>query len=144
MDTYIGYLTTTIDVTQRSAETIGEAFKTVFSRLGNVKVGKFTASQEDMASEDYNEEEYENLNDIETVLDSIGIKLRENATTYKDTEEVLQEIADIWDTIDDVTKNAITTALAGTRQRVNKKCSVYIVIYIGHNTHMQVKGKVLH
>ena len=53
MDTYIGYLTTTIDVTQRSAETIGEAFKTVFSRLGNVKVGKFTASQEDMASEDY-------------------------------------------------------------------------------------------
>lgn len=117
MDTYIGYLTTTIDVTQRSAETIGEAFKTVFSRLGNVKVGKFTASQEDMASEDYNEENYENLNDIETVLDSIGIKLRENATTYKDIEEVLQEIADIWDTIDDVTKNAITTALAGTRQR---------------------------
>lgn len=143
MDTYIGYLTTTIDVTQRSAETIGEAFKTVFSRLGNVKVGKFTASQEDMASEDYNEEEYENLNDIETVLDSIGIKLRENATTYKDTEEVLQEIADIWDTIDDVTKNAITTALAGTRQRVIK-CSVYIAIYIGHNTYMQVKGKVLH
>lgn len=126
MDTYIGYLTTTIDVTQRSAETIGEAFKTVFSRLGNVKVGKFTASQEDMASEDYNEEEYENLNDIETVLDSIGIKLRENATTYKDTEEVLQEIAEIWDTIDDVTKNAITTALAGTRQRVNNKNAPYI------------------
>ena len=130
MDTYIGYLTTTIDVTQRSAETIGEAFKTVFSRLGNVKVGKFTASQEDMASEDYNEEEYENLNDIETVLDSIGIKLRENATTYKDTEEVLQEIADIWDTIDDVTKNAITTALAGTRQRVNNKMlRIYSNIY---------------
>lgn len=30
---------------------------------------------------------------------------------------MLQEIADIWGTIDDVTKNAITTALAGTRQR---------------------------
>ena len=112
-------------------------------RIGNVKVGKFTASVEDMASEDYNEEEYENLNDIETVLDSIGIKLRENATTYKDTEEVLQEIADIWDTLDETTQNALTTALAGTRQRVTK-CSVYIVIYIGHNTYMQVKGKVLH
>ena len=86
-------------------------------RIGNVKVGKFTASVEDMASEDYNEEEYENLNDIETVLDSIGIKLRENATTYKDTEEVLQEIADIWDTLDETTQNALTTALAGTRQR---------------------------
>lgn len=88
-------------------------FKTVFSRLGNVKVGKFTASVEDMASEDYNEEEWENLNDIETVLDSIGIKLRENATTYKDTEEVLKEIAEIWNTLDQTTANAITTALAG-------------------------------
>ena len=85
----------------------------MFSRLGNVKVGKYTASLEDMASEDYNEEDYENLNDIETVLDSIGIKLRENATTYKDTEEVLQEIAEIWDTLDQTTANAITTALAG-------------------------------
>lgn len=130
-------------ITQRSAETVGEAFKTIFSRLGNVKVGKFTASLEDMASEDYNEEEYENLNDIETVLDSIGIKLRENATTYKDTEEVLQEIADVWDTLDQTTQNAVTTSLAGTRQRVIK-CSVYIAIYIGHNTYMQVKGKVLH
>lgn len=130
-------------ITQRSAETVGEAFKTVFSRLGNVKVGKFTASVEDMASEDYNEEEFENLNDIETVLDSIGIKLRENATTYRETEEVLQEIADMWDTLDETTQNALTTALAGTRQRVIK-CSVYIAIYIGHNTYMQVKGKVLH
>lgn len=66
-----------------------------------------------MASEDYNEEEWENLNDIETVLDSIGIKLRENATTYKDTEEVLKEIAEIWNTLDQTTANAITTALAG-------------------------------
>lgn len=30
MDTYIAYLTTVADVTQRSSETIGEAFKTIF------------------------------------------------------------------------------------------------------------------
>ena len=102
----------------------------MFSRLGNVKVGKFTASAEDMVSEDYNEEDYENLNDIETVLDSIGIKLRENATTYKETEQVLQEIADVWDTLDSVTQNAITTALGGTRQRVNNNMlRIYSNIY---------------
>ena len=102
----------------------------MFSRLGNVKVGKYTASLEDMASEDYNEEDYENLNDIETVLDSIGIKLRENATTYKETEDVLQEIADVWDTLDQTTQNALTTALAGTRQRVNNKMlRIYSNIY---------------
>lgn len=36
-------------------------FKTIYSRLGNVKAGKFIASQEDMQSEDYNEEDWENL-----------------------------------------------------------------------------------
>ena len=117
MDTYIGYLTTVQDVTQRSAESVGEAFKTVFSRLGNVKAGKFAATAEDMQSEDYNEDEYEALNDVEKVLDSIGIKLKENARTYRDTEDVIKEIADVWDTLDETTQNAVTTALAGTRQR---------------------------
>lgn len=97
-----------------------------------------------MASEDYNEEDWESLSDVETALDNIGIKLRENANTYRDTETILNEIAEKWDTLDETSQNSVVSALAGTRQRVNKKCSVYIVIYIGHNTHMQVKGKVLH
>ena len=97
-----------------------------------------------MNSEDYDAESFENLSDIETALDNIGIKLRQNATTYRDTEEVLSEIAEKWDTLDQTAKNSLTTALAGTRQRVTKNRSVYIVIYIGHNTYMQVKGKVLH
>ena len=96
-----------------------------------------------MASEDYNEEEWESLSDVETALDNIGIKLRENANTYRDTETILNEIAEKWDTLDETSQNSVVSALAGTRQRVIK-CSVYIVIYIGHNTHMQVKGKVLH
>ena len=79
LDTYIGYLTTVQDVTQRSASTVGEAFKTVFSRMGNIKAGKYSASAEEIQSGDYNEEDYEALNDVETVLDSVGIKLKENA-----------------------------------------------------------------
>ena len=117
LNTYIGYLTTVQDVTQRSASTVGEAFKTVFSRMGNIKAGKYSASAEEIQSGDYNEEDYEALNDVETVLDSIGVKLKENAQTYRDTEDVLQDIADIWDTLDQTSQNAVTTALAGTRQR---------------------------
>lgn len=81
--------------------------------MGNVKLGKFTASQEDMASEDYNEEEWESLSDVETALDNIGIKLRENATTYRSTEDVLKEIAEIWDTISETERNSVASALAG-------------------------------
>lgn len=81
--------------------------------MGNVKLGKFTASQEDMASEDYNEDEWESLSDVETALDNIGIKLRENATTYRSTEDVLKDISEIWDTISETERNSVASALAG-------------------------------
>ena len=117
LNNYMGMLTTVADVTQRSPETVGEAFKTLFSRIGNVKAGKFVATQEDMASEDYNEEVYDSLNDVETVLDAIGIKLRQNVNTYRETEDVLKDIADIWKTLSDTEQGAVANALGGTRQR---------------------------
>ena len=92
-------------------------FKTVISRYTNVKAGKFVASVEDQQSSDYNEDEYESLNDIETVLDATGIKIRENAKEFRDFEDVLEEIASKWDGFDQTTQNAIGTALFGTRQR---------------------------
>ena len=63
MDKFIGYVTTVADVTQKSAESVGESFKTIYSRFGNVKAGKFVASQEEMDSSNYNEEEFESLKD---------------------------------------------------------------------------------
>lgn len=113
MDKYIAYLTTVADVTQRSPETVGEAFKTVFSRMGNVKLGRYTASQEEMASEDYSEEEWENLSDVETALDNIGIKLRKNAQEYRETDDVLEDIHEKWDEMSQVDRNSIVNALAG-------------------------------
>lgn len=119
MNEFIGYVTTVADVTQKSAESVGESFKTIYSRFGNVAAGKYVASTEDMESADYNEDEWENLNDIEKVLDKVGIKLKENATTYREIDDILSEIAEKWDSYDDVTQNALATAIAGTRQREN-------------------------
>ena len=72
-----------------------------------------------MNSSNYNEEEFESINDIETVLSSIGIKLRENAKEWRDIDDVLQDIANSWDNWDKTTQNAVATAIAGTRQREN-------------------------
>ena len=113
MDNYIGILATIQDVTQRSPETIGTAMNTIMSRFGNIKAGKFVATQEDMASADYDEENFSNLNDIETVLDTVGIKLRESYGVYRDIQDVLQDIADIWDTISQTEQNALASAIAG-------------------------------
>ena len=119
MNKFIGYVTTVADVTQKSAESVGESFKTIYSRFGNVKANKFSASAVDQASSSYAEDEYESLNDIETVLTSVGIKLRENAGTWRDIDEVMEEIAQKWKTWDTTTKNAVATVVAGTRQREN-------------------------
>ena len=108
------YVTTVLDTSQLSAETVGTAFKTLIARIGNVKAGKFSKS--------YNAEEqggddgvYTSLNDTEVVLNKIGIKTRDTASNFRDMNLILEDIAKQWSTFDDVTKNAITTAMAGTR-----------------------------
>ena len=72
-----------------------------------------------MESPDYNEEDFAKLNDIERVLTKLNIKVRENATTWRSVDDILADIASKWDTFDQTSKNAIATAVAGTRQREN-------------------------
>lgn len=67
LDRYIGYLTTMTDVTQKSAASIGESMKTVYSRFQNIAAGKFVAAESDIESENYNEEDWANLNNWVTV-----------------------------------------------------------------------------
>ena len=87
-------------------------FKTLYSRYGNVKSGKFVAGagDEDAA-------EFEALNDIEKVLNKIGISMRNTSAEFRNIDDVLAEIAKKWTTLSDVERNAISTAFAGTRQR---------------------------
>lgn len=119
MDTLIGILTTNQEVTQRSAQVVGNSWKTVLARIQNVKAGKYAANYEDMQEEGYAEEDWAALNDVETVLGTVGIQLRENATQWRNTEEILNEVARKWENFDEVTQSAIANAFAGTRQREN-------------------------
>lgn len=119
MDKYIGYITTVSDVTQKSASSIGESFKTLYSRYQNVAAGKFVAAQEDIESENYNEDEWSNLNDVEKSLGALGINIRESVDSFRSFDDVLEEIASKWDTFTDVQQSGIATSMAGTRQREN-------------------------
>jgi hypothetical protein len=60
-----------------------------------------------------------NLNEIEQVLRSVGIELRESAESFRNIDEVIKEIASKWSTFTDVQKSGVSTAVAGTRQREN-------------------------
>ena len=119
MNRFIGYVTTMIDVTQKSEASIGESMKSLYARYQNVAAGKFVAAQEDIESENYNAEDWARLNDVETALGAMGIQLRDTVRTYRSFDDVLDEIASKWDTYSTVQQAGIATSLAGTRQREN-------------------------
>ena len=111
----LGYVATVREVTQRSASVVGESFKTIFSRLGSVKAGTFLS--EDLESEYTDITTY--ANDVEKVLSKIGIRLRDTNKDFRDAQDVLDDVAKGWANYDDLTKQALATAIAGTRQREN-------------------------
>lgn len=113
LDETIAYATTIIETTQRDPSSVGMALRTIMSRYGNVKAGAYTK----MNLESSSDTDLENLNDIEKVLGKIGINIRSTNTEFRSFSEVLDELGDKWATLDNVSKNAIATAMAGVRQR---------------------------
>lgn len=94
-------LTVVSSNTRLSAETIGNGLKSLFSRLQNIKVGK------------YLDDNGEALNDTEKVLNSLGVALRDSADSWRDPMEVLNEVGEMWDNLTDIDRSAIATALGG-------------------------------
>lgn len=113
LDESIAMATTIMDVSQKDASSTGNAIKTMLSRYGNVKAGTYSGMN---ITGDQNETT-ESLNDIEKVLRKLGISLRSSNLEFREFDDVLGDIAAKWDTLDSVSKNAIATAMAGTRQR---------------------------
>ena len=106
MDKLIGYIATVKEVTQDGAESVGTFYKTLFARMNNVAAGKFV-----------DEETGESLNDVETVLNELQISLRDTNGEFRNSGEVLDEVASRWESFDSTAQHAIATAFAGTRQQ---------------------------
>ena len=106
MDKLIGYIATVKEVTQDGAESVGTFYKTLFARMNNVAAGKFV-----------DEETGESLNDVETVLNELQISLRDTNGEFRNSGEVLDEVASRWKSFDSTAQHAIATAFAGTRQQ---------------------------
>jgi TP901 family phage tail tape measure protein len=109
MDKLIGILTAVAEVSQQDPSRVGTTFKTVFARMSNVKLGKL----EDEDGTDITEE----LNNVETMLNRIGIPLRKNAMEWNNFGDVLDKLATKWSTLSSVEQSAIATALGGVRQK---------------------------
>ena len=95
-------LTTMIDVSPQDASSVGNAFRTILARYGNVKATAFTSLVGD--SEDIDDAN-SSINDTEKVLGAIGIKIRSSSSDMRDFDDVMDELADKWVTLTDVEKN---------------------------------------
>lgn len=111
MDRLLGYLATVGEATQKSMSSIGESFKTIFTRMSDIKSDKLELIDEDGTKE--------TLSDVELTLKNVGIDLRETVNEYNDYGDVLDNLASKWDSLSEVQQNALAKAFAGTRQQEN-------------------------
>lgn len=107
-DEILGILSVGIETTQQSGDVIGTAVRSLLARFSNVKASKFSGNGEETEG---------TLNDTEAVLSKIGIRIRNASGEMRSFMDVLDDVAEKWDTLDDVSRNAISTAMAGTRQK---------------------------
>lgn len=104
-DKLIGMISTVKEVTQDSDEAVGNMFKSVFSRMNQIKAGKFV----DL-------ETGESLNDTEKVLNKVGISMRDANNEFRSSEKILDEVGTKWQNFDSTTQRAVATAMAGIYQ----------------------------
>lgn len=101
------------DTTGRTESEISNSLNMIFSRLQNVKLGKFILETEDGDTEDITQQ----INDMEKLLDTFGIKLRNSKNEFRDINELFSELSDNWSKFNSVQQSAIATTAAGARQR---------------------------
>lgn len=108
MNRLIGYTATVGETTQKSMSEVGNSFQSLLSRMNNIKIGRFI-----------DDETGESLSDTEAVLNKLGIQLRDTEDSYRSFDDVLDDVGSRWKDFTKVEQNAISVAIAGTRQREN-------------------------
>ncbi len=108
LDQMAAIITVVSEKMRAAPETIGSAWKTILTRMQNVKIGK------------YFDEEGESISDVEKVLGNLGIRLRDDNDTFRDMGDVLDETMVLWKQLSlegkTVEMGLIANAFAGTRQ----------------------------
>ncbi len=105
LDKYLGMIATVSETTRQSATTIGNSFRSIFTRLQKVKIGAMF------------DEEGESISDVDSVLQQYGINLMESSDNLTDIGKLLDVISGKWDSLATAEKSQIATTIAGNYQR---------------------------
>ena len=96
-------LATITSNTRQSEEVVGTALKTIFARIQGLNLGETL-------------DDGTTLNKYSKALESVGISIFDSAGELKKMDNILNEMADKWDTLSNAQQAALAQTVAGTRQ----------------------------
>lgn len=102
MQEYATMVGLAVEKTGQGGSTIGNAYKTIFSRI--TKASSTEGTLED------------DISAAEKSLRSIGIEVRDTENEFKDLSQTMSEIGKVWDSLSSVEKSNVGFNVAGTRQ----------------------------
>lgn len=93
-------LATVTATTRESADTVGNAFKTLFSRIQGLNLGETL-------------DDGTTLNKYSKALQSVGISIKDQGGQLKEMDQILDEMGDKWSTLGDAEKMALAQTVGG-------------------------------
>lgn len=106
-DQLLATLSTVSSATRQSAEQVGTAFKTIYARLGDLKIDGSAIDEDGIKV---------TLGQVSSQLKNIGINILDANGEMKDMGLVVEEIGEKWQTMNSAQKAAVAQAIAGKRQ----------------------------
>lgn len=104
-DKLLAMIATVSETTRQSANTIGNSFRSIFSRLQQVKLGSLV------------DEEGQDISNVDKLLKSYGINLMEVTDNLTNMDALLELLGNRWKAYTAAQKSEIATTIAGNYQR---------------------------
>lgn len=103
MEQVSSIIATVSSVTRESAESIGTSYKTIFARIGDLKLGKA-------------DEDGIGLGQVSSQLDAIGVKILDESGNLREMGDIIMDLGTKWQTMNQAQKTAVAQVVAGKRQ----------------------------
>ena len=120
---YAALVSTIAETTRQSGSQIGNAFKTIFSRISRSKDGQTTDAEKSNAEKAFN---------------SVGVSVRGVDGDLRDVSDTLDDLNKVWGTLNKSQKSYVAEQAAGVRQK-----NIFVAAMNNYNKALQLEQDAL-
>ena len=124
LDSLNAQLATIVSVTRQAPESVGTALKTIYARMGDLKMGE---TDEDGVS----------LGDVSGQMEDAGVQILDATGNLRNMGDVINDVAAKWNTWTEAQRIAMAEAMAGKRQYKN-----LIALFDNWDMYMEAQGTI--